>query len=181
MHIDQDRGDAPRRTPASTTAAPAERSMAMSAGRVADGPVADLRVTLEVELPSHIDYVEQVVELVRGQCVQLGFTGPHVTLNVPVALSEALSNAILRGNNQRPGTSVCVRAFITDTHLVVEVRDEGEGFDLDACSVDPTTDENLERECGRGLFLMRQLMDHVERFDDDLRNGNVIRLTLRRT
>jgi serine/threonine-protein kinase RsbW len=179
MHIDQDRGDAPRRTPASTTAASAHRSMKMSAAEGAGG-VADLRVTLEVELPSRIDYVEQVVELVRGQCVQLGFTGQHVTLNVPVALSEALSNAILRGNAQRPGTSVCVRTFITDSQLVVEVRDQGEGFDLEACSVDPTTDENLERECGRGLFLMRQLMDRVERFDDHERYGNVLRLTLRR-
>lgn len=154
--------------------------MAMSAEPAADGRPNGLRVTLEVELPSHIDYVEQVVELVRGQCEQLGFAGAQLTLNVPVALSEALSNAILRGNAQRDGTSVCVKAAIDANALIVEVRDEGAGFDLDACSVDPTTEENLQRDCGRGLFLMRQLMDRVERFDDRERNGNIIRLTLRR-
>ena len=42
---------------------------------------------------------------------------------------------------------------------------------------DATDPENLEREDGRGLFLMRQLMHRVERFDD---GGNVVRLTLNR-
>ena len=60
-----------------------------------------------------------------------------------------------------------------------EVADEGAGFDLDACTVDSTSPENIEREDGRGLFLMRSLMDRVERFDDDARN--VVRLTLRRS
>ena len=54
---------------------------------------------------------------------------------------------------------------------------EGSGFDLEEETNDPTQLENLEREDGRGLFLMQQLMDRVERFDD---HGNVIRLTLRR-
>jgi serine/threonine-protein kinase RsbW len=59
----------------------------------------------------------------------------------------------------------------------MEVRDEGSGFDLEACTEDPTTPENLLREDGRGLFLMRRLMDQVERFSDD---GNVVRLILHR-
>ena len=44
---------------------------------------------------------------------------------------------------------------------------------------DPTADHRLEREDGRGLFLMRRLMDRVERFPAVPR-GNVVRLTLRR-
>ena len=62
--------------------------------------------------------------------------------------------------------------------LVVEVSDEGGGFDLEKAEIDPTSPENLLREDGRGLFLMRRLMDSVERFDD---RGNVIRMTLRRS
>jgi serine/threonine-protein kinase RsbW len=61
---------------------------------------------------------------------------------------------------------------------VLEVADQGVGFDLDACTRDPTRPENLNREDGRGLFLMRSLMDRVERFTD---GGNVVRLTLYRT
>jgi len=75
------------------------------------------------------------------------------------------------------GKQVRVRAIVSDTDLVFEVVDEGPGFDLDECTVDCTTEENLTREEGRGLFLMRQLMDRVESFRD---KGNVVRLTLHR-
>jgi anti-sigma regulatory factor (Ser/Thr protein kinase) len=61
---------------------------------------------------------------------------------------------------------------------VIEVTDEGAGFDMDECLRDPTTPERIESEQGRGLFLMQQLMDRVERFAG--RPGNVVRLTLRR-
>ena len=67
---------------------------------------------------------------------------------------------------------------MSDTALVLEVADEGTGFDLDACTIDPTSPGNLEREDGRGLFLMRSLMDRVERFGDNAHN--VVRLTLNR-
>jgi serine/threonine-protein kinase RsbW len=60
---------------------------------------------------------------------------------------------------------------------VLEVADEGGGFDLEGYTADPTTPENIHREYGRGLYLMRRLMDRVERFTD---GGNVVRLTLRR-
>ena len=55
--------------------------------------------------------------------------------------------------------------------------DEGAGFDLDQCLVDPTSPEHLEREDGRGLFLMTRLVDRVEQYSD---GGNVVRLTLHR-
>ena len=61
--------------------------------------------------------------------------------------------------------------------LVAEVRDEGDGFDLDACTENPAHPANIAREDGRGLFLMRALMDRVERFTD---GGNVVRLVLHR-
>ena len=60
---------------------------------------------------------------------------------------------------------------------MVEVVDDGPGFDIDVCYQDCTTEENLTKEEGRGLFLMRQLMDRVESFRD---KGNVVRLTLHR-
>ena len=139
-------------------------------------PLDTMRLAIELEIPSDIKYIEQVVELVTRQCEELCFTARHCALNVPVALTEALSNAILRGNNEDRDKSVRVRARLDFTALVLEVADEGEGFDLDDCTIDPTG-ENIDREDGRGLFLMRRLMDRVERFSD---HGNVVRLTLRR-
>lgn len=108
----------------------------------------------------------------------MDFARRQVMLNVSVALSEALSNAILRGNRDDPEKHVHVRAEVDAYRLIVEVGDEGEGFDFDAPSADPTAPENLNREDGRGLFLMRQLMDRVERVD--VPHGSVVRMTLNR-
>ena len=142
-----------------------------------------LRVSLQVDIPSDVSYIERVVDLVRHPCTELAYSTHQLTLNVPVALSEALSNAILRANNESPHKRVHVRADVDTVRLVVEIADEGVRFDLDAKTRDATDVANIEREDGRGLFLMRKLMDGVERFDATPggKTGNVVRLTLTRT
>jgi len=69
---------------------------------------------------------------------------------VPVALTEALSNAMLRGNGEDRAKEVRVRAVVDATRLVVEVEDEGTGFDLEGCTGDPTSPGALAREDGPG-------------------------------
>jgi serine/threonine-protein kinase RsbW len=133
------------------------------------------RVALDVEIPSDVKYIEHVVELATRQCRELRLPPHKCSLNVPVALSEALSNAILRGNADGKG-KVRVRAVIRDDAVVFDITDEGPDFDMDAKRVEPTP-ENITREEGRGLFLMYRLMDRVEHI---YKKGNVIRLTLRR-
>jgi len=145
-----------------------------SSGRRAEGPG---WARLELEIPSDVDCIEEVVEVVRDECMAFNFPERYCALNIPVALAEALSNAILRGNGEDAGKSVLVRVSVDRRELVLEVRDEGGGFELQDYLIDPTRPEELMREDGRGLFLMRALMDRVERFDD---GGNVVRLTLRR-
>ncbi len=137
------------------------------------------RVAFDRLIPSDVREIEPIVEQVTRECRVLALTARQCALNVPVALTEALSNAILRGNRGIRYKQVRVRAMVSDSALVLEVADEGAGFDLDACTVDPTSPGNIEREDGRGLFLMRSLMDRVERFDDVARN--VVRLTQHRS
>jgi serine/threonine-protein kinase RsbW len=136
----------------------------------------DARV-IELDIPSDVQYIEKVVELIQRECALMQFGARQLMLNLAVALTEALSNAILRGNNDDPAKHVHVLARVDPARLVIEVQDQGVGFDLDQCTLDPTTPGNVDREDGRGLFLMRQLMDRVERFDD-VRGNNVVRLTL---
>jgi serine/threonine-protein kinase RsbW len=139
--------------------------------------MADPRVAFDLQIPSDVEYIEGVVELARQRCRELKLSPTKCSLNVPVALSEALSNAILRGNGSNGGQQVRIRALVSDTDLVFEVVDEGPGFDLDQCTQDCTTEENITKEEGRGLFLMKRLMDRVESFRN---KGNVVRLTLHR-
>jgi serine/threonine-protein kinase RsbW len=133
---------------------------------------------VEVDIPSDVRHIERVVELVRTECQRMAYGRSQVMLNVPVALTEALSNAILRGNGEDPRKNVHVSARVDSKQLVVEVQDEGAGFDIDECCIDPTTPEQLNREDGRGLFLMRKLMDRVEHVDSA--QGTLVRMTLHR-
>ena len=139
--------------------------------------MADSHVALDVEIPSDVRYIDSVVELATRKCRELRLPARKCTLNVRVALAEAISNAILRGNGDAQNKHVRVRAVVSDDAVVFDVVDEGPGFDLAAERPDPTSPENLEHEDGRGLFLMKSLMDNVERFQAD---GNVVRLTIRR-
>src|SRR5215210_7785402 len=144
-------------------------------------PDAGLRVSIEVEIPSDVAYIERVVDLVRHPCAELAYNKHQLALNVPVALTEAISNAILRANLEDPEKRVRVRAEVDAQRLVVDVEDEGPPFDLDGKTRDATDPDNIEREDGRGLFLMRALMDRVERFDSNgIPSGNIVRLILSR-
>ena len=134
-------------------------------------------VALDVEIPSDVRYIDDVIELATRKCRELHLPPHKCSLNVRVALAEAISNAILRGNGEAKDKHVRVRAVVSDDKVVFDVVDEGPGFDLAEERPDPTTPEHLEQEDGRGLFLMKRLMDNVERFQS---NGNVVRLTIRR-
>ena len=134
-------------------------------------------VALDVEIPSDVKYIDGVIELATRKCRELHLPPQKCSLNVRVALAEAISNAILRGNGDAAHKHVKIRAVVHDDSIVFDIVDEGPGFDLGAKRPDPTAPENLEHEDGRGLFLMKQLMDNVERFQKD---GNVVRLTLNR-
>ena len=141
--------------------------------------MAKMRVALELEIPSDVHEIERVVELVQRECRLLKIEPEKCSLNVPVALTEALSNAILKGNGDDSTKHVRVRASVNKAGdmLVVDVTDEGPGFDLPASTRNCTTAENIVREDGRGLYLMRCLVSRVEQFAD---GGNTVRLTVQR-
>jgi serine/threonine-protein kinase RsbW len=144
-------------------------------------PMHAMRLVLELEVPTDVRLIGRIVQLVSRQVRELEFPAHVCSLNVPVALSEALSNAMLRGNEDDPVKRVRVRVVVDPVALVLEITDEGRGFDLAECTRDPTTPENVTREDGRGLYLMQRLMDRVERFTEgDALARNVVRLTLRR-
>lgn len=140
-----------------------------------------MRVALELEIPSDVCHIAGVVEAVQATCVGLALPPRAVSLAVPVALTEALANAIRYGNRADASKRVHVRACVTETTLVLEVHDEGPGFDLGGCLHDPTTPDRLEREDGRGLFLMQSLTDRLEAVPSGgIRGGSVVRMTLHR-
>ncbi len=132
----------------------------------------------EWTIASDIREIDRVVLAVTTLCEAAGFPPKVCRLNVPVALTEAIANAIERGNGGDVARSVRVMARIDEAGLCVEVTDEGNGFDLDAARALATEDGWVEREDGRGVFLMYALMDHVETSCDA---GHTVRLVLRKS
>jgi serine/threonine-protein kinase RsbW len=78
-----------------------------------------------------------------------------------VATTEAVNNSIIHGNKRDPKKNVTVTCIVDGSSLIVRVHDEGPGFDA-LTLPDPLAEENLLREHGRGVFLMRSLMGKVE-------------------
>jgi serine/threonine-protein kinase RsbW len=74
--------------------------------------------------------------------------------DVRLALEEAIVNAVKHGNRNDPAKQVRVRYRVTAEEVEAEVEDQGPGFDPGGLP-DPTALENLERPCGRGVFLIR--------------------------
>ena len=92
-----------------------------------------------------------------------------------VSLTEAVNNAIIHGNKSDPDKMVRVRCEVHPGWLLFSVEDEGRGFKVDNVK-NPLKEENLLRESGRGIFLMRTLMDKVE--FEPTQKGTAVRLWL---
>jgi serine/threonine-protein kinase RsbW len=140
---------------------------------LADATAPAARVTLR--LPSDIGCVEEAVSLVTRHCLAGVQATARVRFRLQVALAEALANAIVCGNEEDYTKSVLVTAELYADTIRLTVTDEGAGFDPRTVP-DALRPDRLEEPCGRGLFLIRKLVDAVQ-FNE---RGNSICMTLRR-
>ena len=129
-----------------------------------------------LRLPSDIDCIEEAVELVTRHCLAGHAATQTIRFRLRVVLSEALSNAIVRGNCEDRTKWVEVRAELVPECIKVQVTDEGCGFDPDSVP-EPLQPAQLDEASGRGLFLIRKLVDAVQ-FNEQ---GNSICMILRRS
>lgn len=83
---------------------------------------------------------------------------------VLLGLSEAVNNSIVHGNKLNEDKRVYIHILVLDKHLFIQIIDEGSGFEVD-CINDPTCFENIKKEHGRGIFLIRQMADDIRYYD----------------
>jgi serine/threonine-protein kinase RsbW len=81
-----------------------------------------------------------------------------------LGISEAVNNSIVHGNGLDVDKHVFIQVIFEDGQLHVEIKDEGDGFAPDRIT-DPTADENLKKESGRGILIMHNIADKIEYFD----------------
>ena len=114
-------------------------------------------VTLELNSnPESLSAVEKMIEDIRNK-----YNVSEDTYgNMLVAITEAVTNAIYHGNKTDPSKKVNVSCTGNTHSLAFTVTDQGPGFDYYNLP-DPTAPENIEKECGRGIFLMKHLCDQL--------------------
>ncbi len=143
----------------------------MSARNTGAGPDS---CSFVLELPSDPGVIETAVAYLVERLRAYAFGGSRLNLNFRVGVAEALANAIIYGNGSDPEKRVRVEVDLSADEVTLQVYDEGAGFDPTQVP-DPTLPENLDGTGGRGIFLIRELMDEV-RYNEP---GNCVRLVLR--
>jgi serine/threonine-protein kinase RsbW len=129
-------------------------------------PVDDWNHSCLSTLGAIIPCVAEVTEAMAA----LGYS-PEDVFGVRLALEEALVNAVRHGNRNDPAKRVEVRHSVTRDRVLLEVEDQGRGFDPLRVP-DPTAPGNLERPGGRGLLLIHAYTSWV-RYSE---RGNAITL-----
>jgi len=118
------------------------------------------QVRLDFLVPSKLSRILGVNRLVSFLAAEFGFPPEECRVNLPMVMDEALSNAMEHGNRGNENLKVHVRIYISTSRIVMQIEDQGEGF-IPEHIEDPTDKENLYKGSGRGIFLMKELMDKV--------------------
>lgn len=128
---------------------------------------------LEVSIPGSIEYLPLVDTVCQAFCGWAGIDS-EVADQIAVAAVEGATNAVVHGSKCQRSKKVRVLFEKTRSGIIVSVADEGEGFDPDRVP-DPTEDANVMKESGRGIFIMKQVMDRVE-FEQPDTGGTLVRM-----
>lgn len=111
-------------------------------------------------LPNDLSYVLGLNHFISLLLKEFLFPVSDSRINIPLACDEAVTNAMLHGNKSNPDKKVNVQIYISHSRFKIRVMDQGEGFDIGQVE-NPTEGENLMRSSGRGIYLMKSIMDTV--------------------
>ena len=136
------------------------------------------QIELQIKVPNQTRYLSLIGRISEELAAQLqNYTGDRNALanHINVVLTEALVNAIHHANADNPDEVVEIKISITDDELLLKVFDHGRGFDLNSVThnVVPEALDELE-DHGRGLFIIRSLMDSVDYYQ--VKGGNVLEM-----
>ena len=126
-----------------------------------------------ISIPSTQEYLPDVDIFIEGLMRGYGIE-ESVIADIAISASELVNNAIDHGNKRNEEMRVTVEIEKNADNVTIKVTDEGNGFDSESLE-DPLAEENLLKEVGRGIFIVRSLMDSVNIESAD--NGTVVIFT----
>ena len=107
----------------------------------------------------HAEVSEQCRRILEAAS-QIGFSSEDI-FAIHLSMEEALINAIKHGNKADPARNITISYSVTTDRLEISISDEGGGFNYRNLP-DPREEENIYKNSGRGILLMRSYMDKVE-------------------
>jgi len=110
-------------------------------------------------IPSSTNFLADVDLFLENRLSGYG-VDPGVMTDIAISVSELVNNAIIHGNKLDISKRVDIRFRVTASEVRVTVSDEGNGFDYQAVK-SPVADDNLLKEVGRGLFIVKNFVDEV--------------------
>lgn len=135
------------------------------------------QIDIQIKVPNQTRYLSLIGSIGEDLATHLQeYEGDREALayHLNLVLTEAMVNAIRHANANDPQEEVVVRITISDNELIMLVFDHGQGFDIGSIPEQVCLDAQLLDEHGRGLFIMRSLMDSVQYRKVD--GGNVLEM-----
>lgn len=123
-----------------------------------------------IKVPSDIKYLREVSSKILNSISSYGIDEDRL-FDIRLCTEEAVRNAIVHGSRSDKKLFIKVRYWVEQNRLNIEVEDEGPGFTPDSIP-DPTENSNIMKGSGRGVYLIRKLMDRVD-FNE---KGNKLRM-----
>ncbi len=115
--------------------------------------------TYKLTLPSQLNKIEEAALFVEKALIDLNYC-PENRDNIVIAATEAITNAIIHGNKRDPQKKVYITIGGFKNRIVIRVKDQGKGFQPRSVH-DPLAPENIMRENGRGILILKSLMDDI--------------------
>lgn len=129
---------------------------------------------IELILPSNLDSIEQAAALAASFAAKVGVVEDDL-FGIDLSVRETVANAIKHGNKEDETKKVRVTFEKVEQNLIITVQDEGTGFDFDHLP-DPTNAENLMKNSGRGIFIIKNFLDSAD-WAKAQDGGTIVKLT----
>ncbi|MHB9039536.1 MAG: ATP-binding protein [Melioribacteraceae bacterium] len=111
------------------------------------------------EIPSDTDLLPQLEDFIMGLAIKSHLREDKLN-SLALSFSEAASNSIVHGNKLDKNKKVKITVHVDEKSMIVTIKDEGKGFNIKAVP-DPTRPENILKDSGRGIHIMRSFLDDL--------------------
>jgi serine/threonine-protein kinase RsbW len=127
----------------------------------------------QIIIPSSLDYLPKVDEYVERKLRKMGVDKDKLA-DIAISVTEAVTNAVVHGNKNDLKKKVAINLKAGSSCVEITVEDEGNGFDPVAIQC-PIEEANILKPVGRGIFILKSLMDKVD-FIIQPQKGTIVRM-----